>query len=77
MDDHRVTTEDRGNNFFVTEDSIGRPRCEVVKELLMEMNPDVKGQSVDSNSLQAITNNPDFLSQFSLVYTTYEYLYCS
>ena len=30
-------------NFFVTEESLGKPRAEVVTELLCEMNPDAKG----------------------------------
>lgn len=29
LDDHRVSESDLGNNFFVTSDSIGRPRAEV------------------------------------------------
>ncbi len=29
LDDHRVTSDDLGNNFFVTMDSVGKPRAEV------------------------------------------------
>jgi NEDD8-activating enzyme E1 regulatory subunit len=47
-----VQESDFGNDFFVTRKDIGRPKAQVVCEMLSEMNPDVKGNfivcSVDS-----------------------------
>lgn len=43
LDDFTVSHHDLGNNFFVTSDSLGKPRAEVIAELLCEMNNDVKG----------------------------------
>ena len=46
VDDANVTAQDCGNNFFVTQDDIGKSRSETVTKWLLEMNPDVKGHSV-------------------------------
>lgn len=35
LDDHRVTPEDLGNNFFVCLDSVGKPRAEVGKKRVL------------------------------------------
>ena len=43
LDDYTVSAHDLGGNFFVTEDSVGKPRAEVITALLCEMNPDVRG----------------------------------
>ena len=43
LDNNNVTPVDISNNFFVTGDDLGKPRGEVAKELLVEMNPDVNG----------------------------------
>lgn len=43
VDGSRVTPADVGSNFFVTSDSVGKPRASVVTELLCEMNPEVGG----------------------------------
>lgn len=43
VDDKQVTKRDLGNNFFVTEEQLGQPMCEVVCKNLLEMNPDVLG----------------------------------
>ena len=47
VDDHVVTERDLGNNFFVDGESLGKPQCEVVCQLMLEMNPDVKGIAVN------------------------------
>ena len=45
--DHAITSvADKNNNFFVEVHSVGQPRAEVVKEMLLEMNSEVKGDSV-------------------------------
>ena len=66
LDDKLVTSADLGNNFFVTPNDVGRPRAEVVSELLCEMNPDVVGFALTSypNSGSVST---EFWSQFSLI----------
>ena len=43
LDDHIVQQSDLGSNFFVDSTSLGKPRAEVVTELLCEMNDDVRG----------------------------------
>ena len=53
VDDRKVDATDLGNDFFVTKNDIGRPKAEVLSEMLIEMNPDdVKGsfvaESIDS-----------------------------
>eukprot|EP00961_Rhodomonas_salina_P168856 2275476-Rhodomonas_salina.3 len=41
VDNARVTERDLGNNFFVTQASIGEPRCREVTRLLLELNDEV------------------------------------
>jgi amyloid beta precursor protein binding protein 1 len=52
VDDVVVTHADFGHEFFVTRQDIDRPKCQVICEMMTEMNPDVKGsyrdQSIDS-----------------------------
>lgn len=51
VDDAQVQLADFGHDFFVTREDFGRPKCQVICEMMMEMNPDVQGhfriQSVD------------------------------
>lgn len=42
-DDAIVTEPDLGVNFFLDEDSLGKPRSKSCVTLLQELNPDVKG----------------------------------
>lgn len=47
VDDKIVEARDLGNDFFVTADSIGKPKAQVILEFLLEMNPeDVQGQAI-------------------------------
>jgi amyloid beta precursor protein binding protein 1 len=65
-----VSPADAGSNFFVTTESIGEPRAQVVTELLTEMNPDVEG-SYKIGSIEAImAEDPAYLKQYSLVITS-------
>ena len=66
IDDVRVSEKDLGDNFFVTPDDLGKSRAEVVKDWLLELNPDVKGESLDKN-VNEILLNPDFFKGYSLV----------
>ena len=43
VDHEKVVEADLGNNFFVTQESLGQPRAQVVCELLQEMNADANG----------------------------------
>ncbi|CAN0112177.1 unnamed protein product, partial [Phaeothamnion confervicola] len=65
LDGATVTESDLGNNFFVEADSVGRPRADVVTELLCEMNPDVKGTALVADLEEY--DNEAFVSQFSIV----------
>ena len=49
--------------------AIGRPRAEVVKELLLEMNSDVKGHHVEKSPTDLILKEKDlsFFDSFNLV----------
>ena len=42
VDDAKVTQRDTGNDFFVTQESVGESKAKVVCEMMKEMNPDVK-----------------------------------
>lgn len=66
LDDKLVTAADLGNNFFVTANDVGRPRAEVVAELLCEMNPDVVGFALTSYPNNGSVSM-EFWTQFSLI----------
>ena len=59
-----------GVNFFITQASLGEPRAEVVKTLLLELNDEVKGTAVDENPMELISRSPEFFSAFSCVVAT-------
>jgi amyloid beta precursor protein binding protein 1 len=66
VDDRLVGERDLGNNFFVTADSVGQPRAEVVCRLLQELNPDATGNALP---VSAASLPPSFLvdAEVSLV----------
>ena len=43
VDDKLITEEDVENNFFTPLNRLGENRAQVVLELLLELNPDVRG----------------------------------
>ena len=47
VDDSKVIERDLGNDFFVTVDDLGKSKAAVVTELMVEMNPDVKGNHIE------------------------------
>jgi amyloid beta precursor protein binding protein 1 len=49
VSDAYVSERDFGNDFFVTRNDLGRPKAEVVAELMVEMNDDVKGSHINSS----------------------------
>ena len=68
VDDAVVTKRDLGNNFFVRAKGIGRPRCEVVKETLQELNPDDTMVTSDVQNVdRLISSNPTYFDDFTLV----------
>lgn len=70
VDDAIVTEDDIGVNFMVDEDSIGKKRAEVVKELLNEMNPDPEILTLDASPLDiSVLNSPD-LNENSIIIST-------
>jgi len=42
LDDKVVEASDLGNNFFLTKDSLGKPRASETTQWLRELNPDVQ-----------------------------------
>jgi amyloid beta precursor protein binding protein 1 len=58
VDDAKVTARDTGNDFFVTQESIGELKAKVVCEMMKEMNPDVKeGNFVEASPAKFIEEN--------------------
>eukprot|EP00290_Baffinella_frigidus_P008012 CAMPEP_0180130334 /NCGR_PEP_ID=MMETSP0986-20121125/7813_1 /TAXON_ID=697907 /ORGANISM="non described non described, Strain CCMP2293" /LENGTH=559 /DNA_ID=CAMNT_0022070101 /DNA_START=40 /DNA_END=1719 /DNA_ORIENTATION=+ len=70
VDRSRVTERDLGNNFFVTEESIGQPRGSEVMRNLLELNSEVQGHFLDENPVDLIETNPSSLLKFSCVVVT-------
>lgn len=67
VDDAVVTEADTGNNFFVDDESIGKPRAQVVSDLLTEMNPAVEGQVSVKSCKEVIEKDINFVNKFTLV----------
>ena len=67
LDEHLLREADLGSNFFATAAALGRPRADIVTELMLEMNPDVKGAALHGNLSSVLASDPSFLAQFTLV----------
>jgi amyloid beta precursor protein binding protein 1 len=65
-----VTAADLGNNFFLEEESLGKPRAQCVTELLMELNEHVSGSYVTDDIGDVLSSRPEFLHSFTLVIAT-------
>lgn len=70
VDGKKVTAEDIGNNFFLDKDSLNQSRGSVATRLLLELNPEVRGDCVDESPEQVMNNRPDFFTSFDLVIAT-------
>ncbi|CAH0385252.1 unnamed protein product [Bemisia tabaci] len=70
VDGEKISDEDVGVNFFLDPDSIGQPRGEITTQLLLELNPDVRGDAIDESLDKLLTNNPDFFNNFSVIVAT-------
>lgn len=69
IDDKLITEHDLGNNFFVDSNTLSQPRSEIVKSFLLELNPDVQGESLQK-SFDEVLNTPNFFSQYDLIIAT-------
>ena len=70
VDGGRVGASDLGNNFLVGPESLGRPRAQVVTELLKELNDSVVGSFVEETPEDLIRSDPQFFGRFTLVVAT-------
>lgn len=70
VDDKKITNEDIGANFFLEADSIGKSRAQVATQMLLELNPDVRGDYIDEEPQQILYNSPDFFNNFTVVVAT-------
>lgn len=57
-------------SFFLDGDSVGKSRAEVATQLLLELNTDVRGDYVDEEPEQILSNSPDFFNNFTIVVAT-------
>lgn len=58
------------DSFFLDAESCGKSRAQVATQLLLELNPDVRGDYVDENLGQLLENSPDFFNNFTVVIGT-------
>lgn len=58
------------DSFFLDVESCGKSRAQVATQLLLELNPDVRGDYVDENVDQLLENSPDFFNNFTVVIGT-------
>ncbi|XP_064646486.1 NEDD8-activating enzyme E1 regulatory subunit-like isoform X2 [Lineus longissimus] len=70
VDGHKITGEDMGNNFFLDREGFNKPRAQVARDLLQELNEDVSGDWVEESVDRLLDNNPEFFLVFSCVITT-------
>ncbi|GLV33977.1 beta-Amyloid precursor protein binding protein 1 [Carabus blaptoides fortunei] len=70
IDGKKITEEDIGSNFFLENDSLGLSRAQVATQVLLELNPDVRGDYIDESPEQLLNHNPEFFNSFSLVIAT-------
>lgn len=70
VDQGTVTLSDIGSNFFLDQDSLGKSRAQQTCELLGELNEDVQGHWVAKDIVSLLEENPNYLSDFTLVIAT-------
>lgn len=73
VDSAKVTFQDLGNNFFVTQPQLNENRAEVVMKNMIEMNDSAKGNFLDRDVSDLINNEIDFFKKFNLVIATQLY----
>ncbi|XP_062327622.1 NEDD8-activating enzyme E1 regulatory subunit [Osmerus eperlanus] len=67
VDGNKVSGEDVGNNFFLSNNNIGKNRAQAATELLQELNSDVSGNFVEESPDKLLDNDPEFFHRFNLV----------
>nr|XP_002124435.1 NEDD8-activating enzyme E1 regulatory subunit-like [Ciona intestinalis] len=67
LDGGRISGEDAGNNFFLDPSAIGQLKAKVATELLLELNPDVKGDYTEEDLNQLLDRNPQFFQCFTVI----------
>ncbi|KAB8208166.1 hypothetical protein BDV34DRAFT_58642 [Aspergillus parasiticus] len=67
VDPATVTEADLGVNFFLEEQSLGKPRAAETCRLLKELNPDVEGSFQSKSITELLRQDPGFLAQYRLV----------
>eukprot|EP00794_Sanderia_malayensis_P017029 gene17029-18743_t len=67
VDNEMVKEEDLGNNFFLEQDCLGKPRAHCTCKLLQELNDDVIGSSFVEDPSELVENDPEFYKQFTVV----------
>ncbi|KAI3732498.1 hypothetical protein L1987_63703 [Smallanthus sonchifolius] len=70
VDGSKVENGDLGNNFMVSETSLGQPKAKCVCAFLQELNDAVKAKFIEEHPITLIETNPSFFSQFTLVVAT-------
>ncbi|KAG0095152.1 NEDD8-activating enzyme E1 regulatory subunit [Podila epicladia] len=70
VDQATVTLSDIGSNFFLDKDSLGKSRAQQACDLLGELNEDVQGHWVAKDIVSLLEENPNYLSDFTLVIAT-------
>ncbi|KAI4198024.1 MAG: hypothetical protein LQ350_005535 [Teloschistes chrysophthalmus] len=66
VDEEDVVEEDLGINFFLTDESLGKPRANETCRYLTELNPDVNGDPVQ-RSTHNFLEDPHALDKYSLI----------
>ncbi|RPA93610.1 hypothetical protein L873DRAFT_1704432 [Choiromyces venosus 120613-1] len=69
IDDKLVEEADLGINFFLDQDSVGKPRAERTAALLGELNPDVVGGFRSDNLENMLSHTPELLDPRTTEFT--------
>ncbi|OJD16197.1 hypothetical protein AJ78_03629 [Emergomyces pasteurianus Ep9510] len=64
-----VTESDLGVNFFLDEGSLGKSRAQETCKFLLELNPDVEGDSLDK-PIEKLLDDERFLQSYTLIIIT-------
>jgi amyloid beta precursor protein binding protein 1 len=70
VDDHKVTGEDAGNNFFLDGNSIGQSRAQATTDFLLELNEDVCGDYIEDTVENLLEKCATFFNTYQLVIAT-------
>jgi NEDD8-activating enzyme E1 regulatory subunit len=70
VDGATVSERDLGNNFFLDESCLGKPRAQCVTEMLKELNEFVMGSYIAEDISEVLAARPEFLHAFTLVIAT-------